>query len=511
MPKTFTFEEVTGQIPTGGEPPAPPAAPEETGFGRVMRKAGEAAEAVGPIGLGAAGALKLAGRAPAAVRAAAGPIERGARTLSEALTPTSLRQLGGMIGSAGLAGGAGEIARQQAQSSGAGPIGQKMAETVGALAPSGARVAVQRAAAPIVEKVGQRLYTPPADLATPEKAKMREALTAADIRLLPSEIRESRPLKALERMFQLIPGSRDEFSKFGRQNQQAVNLAVAKAFGGVEPSLAPRVMQEADRNLGQSYKELLDDKTFKVSDQISERLQRAFAQNEQLREFAVGNPKVSQLASSLAAGDALNGGLWKEVRSEIARFVSKLEGASNVTGKQVLEQFDNIAKSNLSKADHDALMGIDRKYAALQVFKDAFRRDPSIVRAGDVELNKFAKQYAFVEPMNVLYGKTAGRGGEYVPLVEAAQTYRVATQPKVPETQAATLAGLGRVATGLGLYGGGFAALPTYPALGAAALTAPTVSKELSKAYLRPAETAEALRGATLSPFAAIPMFTGGQ
>lgn len=511
--KSFSFEELQAEIPKGDQAGPAPTQPEESAFGRVLRKGAEASAMVGPVGAATGGALRMAGRAPQAVQQMAGPVERGARTLAEMLTPTSLRQLGSMTGSAGLAGATGELARQTAEKQGAGEAGQKLAEMGGAIGPSAARMATSRLAAPIVEKVGKRLYQPPAEIATPEKAAMRKALTEADIKLLPSEIRESRPLKAVERIFQLVPGSREEFAKFGRENQQAVNLAVAKAFGGVEPNLAPRAMQEADQALGNAYSSLLDKRTFKVNQKIGDDLKRAFAASEELKSLAIGKPRVSQFASALEAGDEIPGSLWKQVRSDVAKYVSTLDESAKLIGRRVLSSIDDIARDtqNLSKQEHDILMGIDRKYSALQVFKDAFRRDPSIVRAGDVDLNKFARQYAAVEPMNVLYGKTAGRGGEYVPLAEAAQTYRVATQPRVPETQAATLAGLGRVATGLGLYGGGFAALPTYPMLGATALAAPTISKGLSKAYLRPEETAQALRTTQISPTAAIPLFTGGK
>lgn len=511
--KTYSFEEVSAEIPKEQEVKAPePTQPEEGRFGRVMRKAQESAAAVGPVGLAAGGALRMAARAPQAVQAMAGPVERGARTLSQALTPTSLRQLGGMVGSAGLAGGAGEVARQSAEKAGAGPTGQRTAEMLGAIAPATTRVVSKELTAPIVKRFGDRLTKPSPEFETPEKAAMRQTLTEANIKLLPSEIRESRPLKAIERVFQLLPGSREEFAKFGRDNQQAVNLAIAKAFGGTEPSLAPQAITKARQDLTSAYRDLLDNKQFKVSPQVSEQLQKAFAQNEQLREFAVGNPKVSQFASSLEAGDMLKGQLWKEVRSEVARYVARLEGPSKITGQQVLQQFDNIAQANLPKKEHDILKGIDRKYAALSSFEDAFARNTSILRAGDADLTKFAQQYSSVEPMNVLYGRVQGRGGEFVPLAEAAQTYRTFTAPRVPETQATTLGGLGRVATGMSLLGGGLASdLPYLPAAGLTYLAAPPIARSLSRAYMRPEETAKALRTAEPSPFAAVPIFTGAQ
>jgi hypothetical protein len=514
LPDKAKTTDPYADIPTQGrdvKAPAPTRG-EESDFGRVMRKAGEAATAVGPVGVAAGGALRAVSRAPQAVQAGAGAIERGARGLAQALTPTSLRQLGGMVGSAGLAGGAAEVARQYAERAGAGQTGQRVAETLGAITPAAAGAATRRAAAPIVEKVGKRLTTPYPEFETPQKAAARQTLTEADIKLLPSEIRESKPLKAVERIFQLLPGSREEFAKIGRENQQAVNLAIAKAFGGTQPTLAPQAMAEARKSLTDGYGALLDKKTFKVSPQVSDQLKTAFAQNEQLREFAVGNPKVSQFASSIDAGDTLSGQLWKEVRSEIARYVSRLDGPSKITGRQVLQQFDNIAQNNLSKAEHDVLKGIDRKYAALSSFEDAFRRNPAILRAGDADLTKFAQQYASVEPMNILYGRTMGRGGEFVPLSEAGQAYRVFTSARVPETQATTLGGLGRVATGMSLMGGGLAGgIPYLPAAGATYLAAPPIARGLARAYTSPEATATALRQTEISPVVTIPMFTGRQ
>jgi hypothetical protein len=168
----FSFEELTAQIP-GQDVKAPQPEKYEAGpVEKVLTKAGEAASSVGPIGLAAGGALKLAGRAPKAVQMMAGPIQRGARSLAEALTPTSLRGLGGAVGSAGLAGGSGEIARQMAESSGAGRTGQQLSEMVGGLAPSAASTAVKRATAPVVEAAGKSLYKIPETVATPERERV---------------------------------------------------------------------------------------------------------------------------------------------------------------------------------------------------------------------------------------------------------------------------------------------------------------------------------------------------
>lgn len=492
-------------IPTGGTPTVTPTGQQETGFERVMRKAGESASAVGPIGLVASVPLKMVSRVPQAVRATGPAVSRGVERFSQMLVPQTGRGLVAATGSAGVAGGAAEAARQVAESGGSGKFGQTIAETAGSLSPSAARVATQRATAPLVQAVGKRLYTPPPSMATPEKAAMQQTLTEADIKLLPSELRESKPLKALERIFQLLPGSRDEFAKFGRQNQEAVNKAVAKAFGGMQSNLAPAAMQQARNDLSNGYTNLLTGKTFKVDQKVKNELQAALNQNEELRALAVGKPKVSEFAEALQQ-NRFEGVLWKDVRSEVASYVSRLDGASKMVGRRVLQQFDDIAKSNLSKQEHDILMGLDRKYAALSAFQDAFAKNPAIIRAGDVDLSAFAKQYASVEPMNVLYGRTGGRGGDFVPLTEAAQTYRTFTTPRVPETQATTLGGLGRAAMGLSLYGGGFGTLPVYPALGAGLLSVPPVSRGLARAYLDPQKTAQSLRQAQISPFATYPI-----
>jgi hypothetical protein len=513
MAKTLSFEEfagtpAAGEIPKGEDLTAPaPTRGEESDFGRVMRKAGEAAAAVGPVGVAAGGAMRTFSRAPQLFERGAGTVERGGRLLAEALLPKTGKQLIGVTTGAGAAGGAAELGRQQAEKAGAGPVGQQLAETTAAFAPTATNIALKRALAPGIEKIGKALYTTPQELRTPAKTQLQQQLTEADIRLLPSELRESRGLKAFERILQLIPSSAPQFIEFGKKNQSAVNLAVAKAFGGTEVSLVPAAMETARKDLTNAYGKLLDQKQFSIPDTTVTNLKNVFNQNEQLRELAVGNAKVSQFASALDDRAAITGKLWKEVRSEIARYVARLEGPSKLTGAQVLKQFDDIAQKNLPAKEYEQLVGIDRSYAALKAFEDAFARNPSLIKAGDVDLQKFAQQYASVEPMNVLYGRTAGRGGEFVPLTEAAQAYRVFTQPRVPETQATTLGGLGRAVTGLGLYGGGFAALPTLPELGIAAMAAPTLAGKASRVYLQPQATAKAMREATFNPYAAVPMF----
>jgi hypothetical protein len=508
--KSYKFEDL---IPKEGSEPTPPATPvEDVGpIGKVLEKAGEAATAVGPVGVAGGSLLKIAGRAPRAVQMMAGPVERGAKSLVQALTPTSLRGLGGAMTSAGLAGGSGEIARQLEERAGGGKTTQQIAEMVGSLVPSSVGTAVKRATAPVIEAAGKKLYSMPESIKTPERERILAQTQETGLKVLPSEIRESRPLKMVERVMQLLPGSKEEFMKFGRENQAAANKAVAKAFGGLEPTLAPTAMTAANEAIGKNYSDLLSDKTFRVSKQTADRLNEAFNKNESLREFAVGSPKVGQFAQSLQEGQQVNGTLWKEVRSEIASYVYGLEGTPKLVGKQVLKEFDNLARTGLGEANYNVLQGIDRKYAALKSFEDAFARNPKILRAGDVDVNKFAEQYAGVEPENVLYGRTTGRGGEYVPITEAGQTYNIFSRPRTPQTEATTLGGLLRAGTGLSLFGGGLAGgIPYLPAAGATMLAAPTVSKGLAKAYLQPQQTAEALRQSQISPYAIIPATKSG-
>ena len=496
-------------IPTGGAPTVAPTSPAETGFEKVLRKGAESASMVGPIGLGAAGALKIAGRAPQAVRAAAGPIARGAERFAKMFVPQTGRGLAAATGSAGIAGGSAEAARQLAESQGAGPVGQTFAETAGALAPSGARVAAQRATAPVVEAMGKRLYSVPPTVKTPEKEQALKTAREAGMRVLPGQIRESRSLQMTERLLQLLPGSKEEFVRFGRQNQEAANRAVAKAFGGLEPSIAPAAMQSAKSDLQRDYNTILGKQEFRVDSGVANKLAQAFNQNEELKNFALANSKVSQFAQSLAQGQKINGEFWKEVRSDIAEYVYGLEGASRLVGRKVLESFDDIAKNNLSKVDYDALRGVDRKYAALKSFEDAFRRDPSLRLGSDVDINKFARQYANVEPENVLYGRTGGRGGEYVPLATLGEQYKIFTKPRIPQSEATTLGGLLRAGTGLSLFGGGLAGdIPLATSAGIGYMAAPPVASRAARAYLEPEKTAAALREAGITPFATYPMLT---
>ena len=80
------------------------------------------------------------------------------------------------IGGRGLAGGAGEVARQSAEKAGAGPTGQRTAEMLGAIAPATTRVVSKELTAPIVKRLGDRLTKPSPEFETPEKAAMRQTL-----------------------------------------------------------------------------------------------------------------------------------------------------------------------------------------------------------------------------------------------------------------------------------------------------------------------------------------------
>lgn len=506
MPKTYSIDEVgpVSEIPAAAPGPAAPkaTAPPEDDFSRVLRKAGEAIEPIGPMGLAGAGALKMAGRIPAAVRAGAGPVVRGATTLAEALTPQSLRQLGGIIGGAGLSGATGELARQSAAAGGAPQYAQQLAEQAGALAPTAGRMAVQRAAAPLVEAAGKRLYSVPKEIATPEKAQALQEAEQRGMRVLPGQIKESRPLQMVERMFQLLPGAKEEFVKFGRQNQEAANRAVAKAFGSTDPNVSAAAMTQVQSDLRKNYDDLLTGKVFTVDRPSVQRLLKIFSQNEELRDYALANAKVAAFSSALQAGQKIPAPLWKEVRSDLASYVYGMrDGSAKNLGRNVLEEFDNIARKNLQQ-DYEVLKGIDRKWSALQAFTDAFRRDPSIRMGSDVDINKFARLYASIEPENVLYGRTTGRAGEYVPLSQLAEQYKVFTKPRIPQTEATTLTGLARAGLGMSLFGGGLAF--DLPVAGAAMAASPFLTRGMARAYLQPEETAKAMRQAQMAPYPGI-------
>jgi len=504
------FTADSSQIPTSQKVRAPAPVAEEVGdFEKVLRKAGEAATAVGPMGVAAGTALKFGARLPQAVRAAAGPVERMAVKAAEAMTPTSLKQLGAATTSAGIAGASGEAFRQKAEERGAGPTEQYLSEFTGALVPSAARAGAERALAPAVEAMGKKLYKIPEQIKTPKKEEALQTAEQAGMQILPGQIRESRSLQAIERMLQLLPGSKDEFVRLGRQNQEAANRAVAKAFGGLEPSIAADAMQTAKGQLQTNYDSILSNKSFAVGGNVENKLIKAFTDNEDLRQFALANPRLGKFAESLQQGDRINGKFWKEVRSDIADYVYGLQGASKAIGKNVLESFDDIARNNLPQAEYEALRGVDRKWAALKSFEDAFTRDPSLRIGSDVDINKFARQYANVEPINVLYGQTGGRGGEYVPLSTMAEQYKVFTRPRIPQTEATTLGGLLRAGTGMSLFAGGLAGgLPYVPTAGAAYLATPPLAKKAAQAYLDPQKTAAAMKEAGISPFALYPMLT---
>ena len=491
-------DDLVGRIPTPPVTgPSGGAAQEKGTFGRMAEKFGEYASAVGPLGVAAGGALKLAGKAPQAM----GAFERGARIVSQGLFPQTGKQLAGMTTGAGVAGAGGEYVATRAREAGAPEPIAETARVAGELGPSMVRTATRRALAPAAEAMRERMYSIPENIRTEEKQRVLSQALQTGMQPLPSQIKESRGLAATERVMQLVPGSREEFIKFGRENQAAANRAVAQAFGGIEPTLAPRAMRDADKALSDSYNALLAGKEINVDNAARNQLVDAFNKNATLNEFKVGSPRVSAFAEALQAKQQIPAPLWKEVRSEVAQYVYGLEGAPKQVGMKVLQQFDDIAKRSLGRDDYETLRGIDKQYAALKAFEDAYSRNPNILNAGDVDINKFAQQYAAVEPTNVLYGRERGRGGAYVPIAEAGQSYNIFTSPRVPQTQATTLGGLLRAGTGLSLMGGGLAGdIPYLPAAGATMLAAPPAARKMAELYLRPEDVAARLRQTRVSP-----------
>jgi hypothetical protein len=325
-------------------------------------------------------------------------------------------------------------------------------------------------------------------------------------------------LKAVERIFQMFPGSKQEFTKFGNRNQETINLDIAKAFGSLDPRLNPQAMNEAKSSLNKAYTNVLGGKEFTVSPENVGLFRKAFAENEQLKDFVLGNRTFERFAQNINEGKTIPADLWKEVRGELSSLVYGLDKGSSAKriGKQVLQGFDDIAAKNLSAEDLAALRATDKKYAALMVFEDAYKRSGgNILKAGNVDLKNFVNQYKGINPDNILYGRETGRGGDYSPLVSAADIYRVYTTAKIPETQATTLGGLGRVATGTSFLAGGMSGIPGLAPLGTAMLVGPSIAKRAAQAYLRPEdigkgasqamiERAQKMRQSAPSPYSVI-------
>lgn len=502
-------EELISQIPgMQGErvPYAETTAQPEGRMARIGRRAMESVSALPPTVAAPALALGAVSRVPQAVRGLAGPVERGITQFAQAMTPTTGRGLRQAATSAGIAGGAGEIARQAAETGGAGTLGQTAAEFAGQMAPSAARAAAARGVASLAEKTGKRLYSIPEGVSSPETERILGLARERGISILPSQIRDSRGLKATERILQLLPGSAEQFREFGRKNQEAVNKAIAKGFGSVEGSLVPQTMNQAKTSIGNQYDTLLGNKQFSVPKDIKNSLLSSLSQNEALREFRAASPAVSQFAKALESKQDIPAKFWKEVRSEVSQFVYGLEGPAKYQGIEVLKLFDDVAKRGLGAKDYESLKGIDKLNSALKAYEDVFvKSGGAIQRAGDVDLNKFAKAYSQVEPLNILYGKTGGRAGEYVPLSEIGTTYPVFTRPRVPETQATTLPGLARTTTGMSLLGGGlYSGLDAATLAGAGLLASRPLAGQIGQFYLNPEEYARALRQIGVSPYAAV-------
>lgn len=486
-----------------------------------------------PLGMGGAAGLALRGAAPAIGRYAIPTGERVAAGIAESMVPKTASEAAKMAAGGGVAGASAELGRQYAESQGVGPAGQMASELAFGMAPAFISSGVQRAlaeptrvAAKGIEKVGtkvgekikERLYSIPEDIKSDELTQAIALLKSKDIEVLPSEIRRSTALKAVERIFQIFPGSKQEFAKFGKRNQEAINLDVAKAFGSVEPSLAPSVMRGAKDSLKGEYQKILGNKEFTVTPENAALFRKAFEENEQLRDFTLANKRFEILAQNINEGRAIPADLWKEVRGELAGLVYGLEKGSSAkrVGKQVLSAFDDIAEKNLSKEDFDVLRSVDKKYAALMVFEDAYRRSGgSILNAGNVQLSNFVNQYKGINPDSILYGKEVGRGADYSPLVSAADIYRVYTTGKLPETQAMTLGGLGRVATGTSFLAGGLSGIPGAIPVGATMIAGPGVARQAAQAYLSPEdigkraaesliEKSQRMRQATPSPYSVV-------
>jgi hypothetical protein len=504
-----TREQLISQIPgMQGErvPYAEPSAQQEGRMARIGRRAMESVSALPPTVAAPALALGAVSRVPQAVRGLAGPVERGITQFAKAMTPTTGRGLRQAATSAGIAGGAGEIARQAAETGGAGTLGQTAAEFAGQMAPSAARASAARGVASLAEKTGKRLYSIPEEIKTPELQRILNEANKLGITILPSQIRDSRGLKATERILQLLPGSASQFREFGRKNQQSINEAVTKEFGSAEPNVVYTVVQNALKNAGAQYDDILLNKTFSVPQKTKNDLNELFALSEELRKFNAAKPDLSKFTQALASKNTINSETWQKARSAVSTFVSAAKESDRELGSRVLELFDDVAKNNLSKKDYETLKGVDKLYSAIKTYEDIYRATGGAVeRAGDIDIKRFAQGYIQQQPKQVQYQKETGRGAGYVPLSTVGKTFDVFTRPRVPETQATTLPGLARTTTGMSLLGGGlYSGLDAATLAGAGLLASRPLAGQIGQFYLNPEEYARALRQIGVSPYAAV-------
>ena len=132
-PKSAT-EDLVSKIPVEPFTGVSTGAAEEKGLGsRMLEKAGQYAASLGPMGLAAGGALKLAGRTAPIIGGAG---ERIARNVAQALTPQTPQQLAQMAAGAGVAGATGEFAATKAGELGAPEPIAETARIAGEVSPS---------------------------------------------------------------------------------------------------------------------------------------------------------------------------------------------------------------------------------------------------------------------------------------------------------------------------------------------------------------------------------------
>jgi hypothetical protein len=257
------------------------------------------------------------------------------------------------------------------------------------------------------------------------------AVAAAEnlgVRLTPGEATGSKTLKQFEDVLSRTPGASGAADALRQSNQAAINRAAASSIGESGDAITEGMLAGARARLGNAFINLSADTKVPLGDDFVAALTKIDTSNRGLGAFAL--PEVDQLVSKgldLAAKGELDGKAYQALRSRLGDRASDAFRSGNSEVGQALkslrESLDDAAASNMPAAKREAWAEARKQWGNLKALEKG-----NVVKAGDVNPTLVGGALRQFNP------KTYKEGGMDGPLMDIAR-YGEAFKPPAAGSQ----------------------------------------------------------------------------
>jgi hypothetical protein len=289
---------------------------------------------------------------------------------------------------------AGLLATQPALQTAAGAAGG----AVGEATDSPLLGAATAMAVPVAAGMGQRLANPVRASLAPEQARLADVAAKEGIQLTPAQITGSRPLKAMESVFETMPLTSGPQRAIREGQSKAFNKAVLSRAGIEADTATPEILDAAARKLGTQFEDLaarttvaFDDDFLKSLNKVSERYANKLPTNVK--------PIVDNYVSDLSQFvDGMPGAAYQQARSDLTRQAKATVNSDptlSMTLRGIRDALDDAAERSLPSEIRQQWQEVRRQYGNLKTIEKAMTNTTAGAAAGDIsptQLSQSVKQ-----------------------------------------------------------------------------------------------------------------------